>query len=65
MLRITSAAAGSRREGSTGGSGEFELVPAARANVGSGDITTVEFTRRLISTTVLFPHLEQRNCTFT
>src|SRR6266404_9183709 len=63
MLRTTLAFAGSRNPGSGGGKFKFELVALALANEGSGDITTVESTLRLISTMVVFPQLEHLNCT--
>src|SRR5262245_25357015 len=40
---------------------EADALP--RANEGKGEITMVWSTRRLVSTTVLSPHLEQRNFT--
>jgi len=58
MLRTTFAFSGSRTPGSGGGKFKFELVALALANEGSGDMTTVESTRRLISTMVLLPHFE-------
>src|SRR5437879_11947057 len=64
MLSTTFAFSGSRNAGSGGGKFRFELVALALANEGSGDITTVESTRRLISTIVVFPQLEHLNCTF-
>jgi hypothetical protein len=64
MLRTTLLFSGSRIPGSAGGKAKFELLAFARAKEGSGDITTVESTRRLISTIVAFPHFEHLNCTF-
>src|SRR5882672_10961598 len=64
MLRTTLAFTGSRNPGSGGGKFRFELVAFALANEGSGDMTTVESTRRLISTIVVLPHFEHLNCTF-
>src|SRR5260370_29784593 len=64
MLSTTFAFSGSRSPGSGGGKFRFELLAFALANEGSGDITTVESTRRLISTIVVFPHFEHLNCTF-
>ncbi len=64
MLRTTFAFSGSRIPGSGGGKFRFELEAFALANEGSGDITTVESTRRLISTIVVLPHFEHLNCTF-
>src|SRR5215470_2140202 len=63
-LRTTFFFAGSRNPGSGGGRFRFELVAVARAKEGSGVITTVESTRRLISRIVVFPHFEHLNCTF-
>src|SRR5246127_2727174 len=64
MLRTTFAFSGSRTPGSGGGKFKFELEAFALANEGSGDMTTVESTRRLISTIVVLPHFVHLNCTF-
>jgi len=64
MLSTTFAFSGSRSPGSAGGNCRYELLASARAKEGSGDMTTVESTRRLISTIVVFPHFEHLNCTF-
>src|SRR5229473_2794575 len=62
MLSTTFAFSGSRIPGSGGGRFRFELEALALANEGSGDMTTVESTRRLISTMVVFPHFEHLIC---
>src|SRR6267154_1747995 len=64
MLSTTLAFSGRRIPGSGGSKFRFELVAFALANDGSGAIPTVEYTRRLISTIVVFPHFEHLNCTF-
>src|SRR5690242_14512694 len=64
MLNTTLDFSGRRTPGSGGGKFRFELVAFVVANDGSGDITTVESTRRLISTIVVFPQFEHLNCTF-
>src|SRR6266704_2949373 len=55
ILSTTFAFSGSRSPGSGGGKFRFELLAFALANEGSGDITTVESTRRLRAVRVLNP----------
>jgi hypothetical protein len=62
--RTTTSLAGSFNPSSAGGSFKFEVEASARANAGSGLITTVWSARRWTSTTVVFPHFEHLNCTF-
>ncbi len=64
ILRTTFDFSGSRMPGSGRTKFTFEPGLSVRANEGSGDITTVESTLRLVSTMVVFPHFEHLNCTF-